>query len=52
MWYGKGFNDGIEKTEIEKRLEKIEKMIKEKEKEENFTLTGSYAGGDQYDEVE
>jgi hypothetical protein len=49
MWYGKGFNDGPEESEIEKRLRKWEERERQREKDENFSMTGSYAGGNRDD---
>ena len=48
-WYGKEFNDGPEESDSERRLRKLEEKERQREADDNFSLTGSYAGGDDDD---
>lgn len=50
MFYGKGFNDGPEESETEKMLRRLEERERQREKDENFSMTGSYAGGNRDDD--
>jgi hypothetical protein len=49
MWYGKEFNDGPEESETEKRLCQLEEREKQRERDDNFSMTGSYFGGNSDD---
>lgn len=50
MWYGKDYNDGPKESETERRLRRLERELRQKEKEENFSMTSSYSGGNRDDD--
>jgi hypothetical protein len=46
MWYGKYDDEDTPIEKLEKRIKKLENKEKREEKDDNFSMTGSYAGGD------
>lgn len=51
MWYGKGFNDGPQESDIESRLKKLEERERQAKRDENFSMTASLGGGYKHEDT-
>jgi hypothetical protein len=45
MWFGK-YDEPTREEKLEARIDKLEREKRQREKDDNFSMTGSYAGGD------
>jgi len=50
MFYGKNDDEPTPMERLERRVRELERVKEQQEKDDNFSLTGHYAGGDRDDD--